>query len=287
MAKKTVADAAKAKAAKQKKMAIGLSVFLVLAMGYAIHTMMSIGGGASASKPVVATTPSGSSSAPTAAPAPTASGALPAAPSLSGAVTPTASPASPTDATAQNSSSLVAAVKPPAGTGQLQSFSLFESKDPFNASGPAATPSSSSASSGGGKSSGGGSTSGGGGGGAPAPPPKTPPAPPTAPPTSAVIAVNGVSESVSSGAAFPASNPMFQLVSLSNSSAKVSVVGGSYASGSQTLTVSVGKPVTLVNTADGTRYTIELMPQGTVATASSSGSASGSGTTTTTTTPAG
>src|SRR3954468_2040362 len=287
MAKKTVADAAKAKAAKQKKMAIGLSVFLVLAMGYAVHTMMSIGGGGgAASNPVAGTTPVATSSAPTAAPAPTAPGALPAAPSLNGAaVTPPASSA-PTD-TAQNSSSLVAAVKPPTGTGQLQSFSLFESKDPFNASGPAATPSSSSASSGGGKSSGGGSTSGGGGGGAPAPPPKTPPAPPTAPPTSAVIAVNGVSESVSSGAAFPAANPMFQLVSLGNSSAKVSVVGGSYASGSQTLTLSVGKPVTLVNTADGTRYTIALMPQGTVATATSSGSSSSGSGATTTTTPAG
>ena len=99
-----------------------------------------------------------------------------------------------------------------------------------------------------------------------------------------MISVNGVSESVSSGAAFPAANPMFQLVSLSNSSAKVSVVGGSYASGSQTLTLNVGKPVTLVNTADGTRYTIELMPQGTVATASSSGSSSGRASTTTTTT---
>jgi hypothetical protein len=80
---------------------------------------------------------------------------------------------------------------------------------------------------------------------------------------------------------------MFQLVSIGNKSAKVSVVGGSYASGSQTLTVNVGKPVTLVNTADGTRYTIELMPQGTVATSSSSGSTSSSGTTTTTTTPTG
>src|SRR3954470_12810952 len=280
MAKKTVADAAKAKAAKQKKMAIGLSVFLVLAMGYAVHTMMSLGGSAGASKPVVGTTPVAGSTTPT--PAPTAAGALPAAPSLSGAaVSQTDSSSSTTNnVTVQNSSSLVAAVKPPAGTGQLQSFSLFESKDPFNASGPSSTPSSSSPSSGGGKSSGGGSSSSGGGG---TPAPKTPPAPPTAPPTSAVIAVNGVSESVSSGAAFPASNPMFQLVSLSNGSARLSVVGGSYASGSQTLTVNVGKPVTLVNTADGTRYTIELMPQGTVATASSSGS----GSTTTTTTPAG
>src|SRR3954469_1224827 len=100
MAKKTVADAAKAKAAKQKKMAIGLSVFLVLAMGYAVHTMMSLGGRAGASKPGGGTTPGGGaaaptpvrgptpvagSSTPTAAPAPTASGALPAAPSLSGA----------------------------------------------------------------------------------------------------------------------------------------------------------------------------------------------------------
>src|SRR5690349_21406840 len=128
MAKKTVADAAKAKAAKQKKMAIGLSVFLVLAMGYAVHTMMSLGGGAgAASKPVAGTTPAASSSAPTAAPAPTASGALPAAPSLSGVATATAT-ATPSTETPQNSSSLVAAVKPPASTGQLESFSLFESK---------------------------------------------------------------------------------------------------------------------------------------------------------------
>jgi hypothetical protein len=53
----------------------------------------------------------------------------------------------------------------------------------------------------------------------------------------------------------------------------------------------VNQSVTLVNTADGTRYTIELMPQGTVASAAP---ASGStdpvvppaSTTTTTTTPA-
>jgi hypothetical protein len=54
------------------------------------------------------------------------------------------------------------------------------------------------------------------------------------------------------------------------------------------LTIKVGKPVTLVNTADGTRYTIELMPQGTVATPPASGSTADSGsTTTTTTTPSG
>jgi hypothetical protein len=97
--------------------------------------------------------------------------------------------------------------------------------------------------------------------------------------------VNGVSESVQSGAAFPAANPLFQLVSISATSAKISVVGGSYASGSPTVALKVGKSVTLQNTADGTRYTIQLMPQGTTATAAT-GSAAPSSTTPATTTPA-
>jgi hypothetical protein len=59
---------------------------------------------------------------------------------------------------------------------------------------------------------------------------------------------------------------MFQLVSLTASSARVAVAGGSYASGAQTLTLKVSRAVTLVNTADGTRYTLTLEPQGTVAT---------------------
>jgi len=69
---------------------------------------------------------------------------------------------------------------------------------------------------------------------------------------------------VTSGGNFPASNPLFQLLSLTAKTAKISVVGGSYASGAATLALTVNKAVTLVNTADGTRYTIELMPQGTV-----------------------
>jgi hypothetical protein len=92
---------------------------------------------------------------------------------------------------------------------------------------------------------------------------------------------------------------LFQLISLTAKSAKVAVVGGSYASGSQTLTLNANKPVTLVNTADGTRYTLLLYPQGTAAPAAagaappSGGSAPSAptptapaGTTTTPTTPA-
>jgi hypothetical protein len=84
---------------------------------------------------------------------------------------------------------------------------------------------------------------------------------------------------------------MFQLVSLTAKTAKVSVVGGSYEGGSQTLTIRVGQPVTLQNTADGTRYTIELLPQGTSVPSGGSAAAGSAAPTTTapatTTTPTG
>jgi hypothetical protein len=257
VARKPVADAAKAKAEKQKKIVIGLGVVLALAMAYAVHTMMSLNKKPSASSlpqaapltVTTATTPAAPTGAPTTPPA---------APTLSGGgVT------APTESAV--STQLVSAVKPPADAGQLKSFSLFESKDPFNTLGPKASAGGSS-----GKGSGSSGGSGSGGGSAP----KTPPAPPTPPPTTAVISVNGVTESVSTGAAFPASTPIFQLVSLTSSAAKVSVVGGSYATGAATVPLQVNKPVTLENTADGTRYTLVLMPQGTVATGGSTSSSS-------------
>jgi len=46
-----------------------------------------------------------------------------------------------------------------------------------------------------------------------------------------VISVNGTSESVASGSNFPAASPVFQLLSADAATAKISVVGGSYASG--------------------------------------------------------
>ena len=97
-----------------------------------------------------------------------------------------------------------------------------------------------------------------------------------------MISVNGTSESVTTGSNFPAASPAFQLVALSGSTAKVAVAGGSYASGAQTVTLKVNTPVTLVNTADGTRYTLILLPQGTVPSAPPA-SAGASGATTTTT----
>jgi hypothetical protein len=256
--KKNVADAAKAKAEKQKKIAIGLIVLLALAGAYAVHTMMSLKSSGGGAKPVAADTTS-STVAP--APAATTPTVLPAAPTLSGAL--------PTDTTATagtaGSTQLIDSVQASAGTGQLKSFSLFESKDPFNAGGPGST---TGTKSGGSSSSGSGSGSGGGGGGgtSTSKPPKTPPAPPSAPipaPSTAVISVNGTSESVSTGSNFPAASPVFQLIALTATTAKVAVAGGSYANGDSALTLKVNTPVTLVNTADGTRYTLTLLPQGT------------------------
>ena len=269
MARKSTADTAKDKAAKQKKIVIGLSVFLALAVAYAVHTMSGLNGGPASSKPQAVA--AGAAGPPTAAPA--ASTAAPAAPSLAGA--PVASTPAPAGSTASPTSSdgsqLVSVVTPIADPGQLQSFSRFESKDPFVAAAAAAKPGSGS-----------GGTKGGSSGGSGAPP-KTPPPPPTPPapvPTTAVISVNGTSESVSSGMNFPVANPvsstngLFQLISLTAHSAIVTIVGGSYASGAQTLTLKENKPVTLVNTADGTRYTLLLYPQGTVAPASPAGGSS-------------
>src|SRR5438067_8154126 len=129
MARKTTADTAKDKAAKQKKLIIVLGLVMVLAAGYAYKTMSGLNGAPAASKPQAVA--AGSVAPPTSAPAPTTP--APAAPSLAGnplAATPTA-PAPASAPSGTDSSSLIAVVVPTAGAGQLESFSRFESKDPF------------------------------------------------------------------------------------------------------------------------------------------------------------
>ena len=152
-------------------------------------------------------------------------------------------------------------VLPAPQSGQLLAFSRFRSKDPFSqqldlncASGDGqGCPSSS------------GTTSGGG----TKPPVKpsaqngtltvTPSKGGAAKPTSAVISVNGASQTVRVGASFPASAPTFKLVSVTKASAQVGIAGGSLASGNQTVTLRLGKQLTLMNTADGTRYVLRLV----------------------------
>jgi hypothetical protein len=113
-------------------------------------------------------------------------------------------------------------------------------------------------------------------------------------PGSAVISVNGTLYTVATKTDFPQPTstnpsvvPVFHLVSVTAHTAKISIAGGSYATGAQTVTLRENKPVTLMNTADGTRYTLVLRPLGTaVPTGTSTGTSkgTGSGTSTTSTT---
>ena len=140
-----------------------------------------------------------------------------------------------------------------AAGGQLVTFDRFSSKDPFQQQARIAASTSST----------------------PADPPadpkvgvpasgdtKPPPPPPAPAPTSAQISVNGSSETVSKGGTFPQSDPVFVLVSVSRTTAKVAISGGSLDSGGATLTLKKGKKLTLENTVDGARYVLLLVSTG-------------------------
>ena len=139
-----------------------------------------------------------------------------------------------------------------AGGGQLVSFDRFASKDPFQQQlGRRKAPSAARAP--GGKK----RTPAPGSGAAPAP---APPAPATArAPISARISVNGVAEQVDVGGTFPAEDPIFVLVSVTKTTAKVGISGGSLDTGSQTVKLTKGKKLTLQNTADGAQYELVLV----------------------------
>jgi hypothetical protein len=63
---------------------------------------------------------------------------------------------------------------------------------------------------------------------------------------------------VSVSKSFPTGSPVFTLVSVTRTAAKIGIAGGSYESGAATVTLAKGKSVTLMNTADGTRYVLRL-----------------------------
>ncbi|HEX4929142.1 MAG TPA: hypothetical protein VFV62_00425 [Gaiellaceae bacterium] len=248
-------DPLKAKAAKQKKIAIGGFVVLALVLAVQGPKTLKMLKGPQPEEPVLVTP------APVTTPGSTPPIALPG--------------ADPTGAAATGATPPVAAVElasvpdsdqaPVVDEGQLATFERFSSKDPFaqqavpvapptpapaktpTASDPAKTPTSGST--------GGGSTDGGfttGGTNLPA-------APAVASTTS--VAVNGVAEDVKLEVAFPTSEPTFILVSVADDgkSVEIGINGGQYASGGDTLKLLLGKKLTLQNTADGSRFELELL----------------------------
>lgn len=267
MAKKI--DPLKAKQKKQKILAAVLGVLFLGLLAFQVPRVLKM------MKTPPPPSASDSTTATTAAP-PSGTPSL-AAPSLSGAEQlPTTSPSD-----SASTPGTAAAL-----SGQLASFSRFASKDPFNQQLSDAKASGSS----------GGSTSTGSAAGGGTTMPQGQSSSPQ--PGTAVISVNGTLYTVAKNSDFPqptAADPsavaLFRLVSLTATSAKISIVGGSYSSGAATVTLTVNQPVTLMNTADGTRYTLVLKPLGTAVpaggttTGSSSGSAPATATPTTSTAP--
>jgi hypothetical protein len=233
----------KAKARKQKIVAAALGVVLLGVLVFQGPTILGLFKGSSST----------AASEPAPAPAPTP--LAPATPTPGVASAPATAPA------ATGSAELVDSDPAPTpATGQLVSFDRFESKDPFLPQ----------------------IAKGSGGGAAPVPdgPSKdgalpldvTDPSPeptatyapaPAASVRTATISVNGVSSQVAVSGTFPEGEPIFKLVSVTKTSVKVGIVDGAYATGSQTIALKKGgKPVTLMNTADGTTYVLRLLSVG-------------------------
>ena len=257
MAARKRVDPLKARAAKQKKIAIGGFVVLALLLFIQGPKTLKMLKGPQA-------TPVASPAAPNpVAPAP--GGAAPA--PVDGA----AAPAGAVELSSLADSDLA----PVAGEGQLVTFERFASKDPFmpqavvTPNAPAA-PAADSEGEGGtdGPAPGEGEdaidggftpapeegSGGSAGGGSP-----TSTAPALASLTS--ISVNGTAEDVEVEKSFPADGPTFVLVSLAEDgkSVEIGIAGGTYADGGQTIELELGRPLTLQNTADGTRYELELL----------------------------
>lgn len=222
---------ARAKAKRQKIILAVLGVVFLAVLAWQVPSVLKI---MNKKPPTAATTPP-----PAAVPAPGA----PATPAPGTPVSATPTPGaglSDSDPAAQ------------AAGGQLVTFDRFSSKDPFQQQALLADASSST--------------------GATVEPPATtapstsstkPPPPPAAPvPTSAQIAVNGSSETVSKGGTFPQSDPIFVLLSVSRTTAKIAISGGSLDSGGATVTLRKGKKLTLENTVDSARYVLLLVSTG-------------------------
>jgi hypothetical protein len=257
MAAKRV-DPLKAKEAKQKKIAaVGAVLLLALVAVQGPKTLKMLKGPQAVA--------SATSTTPTTTPPPLGTQA----PTDDGTSTPAP--------TAELASVQDSDAPPEAAEGQLATFERFASKDPFvqqaeAAPDPAASDDDAVASgadaeeaAGAGAEpdadSGAGDDDAAGGftpGGVDQTPPQQPAEPALAATTS--IAVNGVAEDVAVEAAFPKDEPTFVLVSVAKDgkSVQIGIAGGAYATGGETMKLGLGQKLTLQNTADGSRYELEL-----------------------------
>jgi hypothetical protein len=251
----------KAKAKRQKIMVavggvllLGLLAFQVPRTMKMLHPQDQTASSSSAATSSTATTPGATPLAP---------------PALDGSATAASGSSATSNATSADGVTDPSNPLPP-DAGQLVSFSMFKSKDPFHqqintaclsdTSGETSSCPSSGSGAGSAKSA---STTKSKSGGSAAPEASIVKVSTTrsvpAKVTKATISVNGTASTALVGGSFPSSSPVFKLVSLTRSAAKIGILGGSYESGASTVTLAKGKTVTLMNTADGTRYVLQLV----------------------------
>ncbi len=140
-------------------------------------------------------------------------------------------------------------------TNQLASFTLFEAKDPFvqQVDDQTGLPDAGAA-----------PAPGPGPDAAAQPTANAAPASPAAKApaiTDATIMFNGKPQQLTVKQKFPKGSPLFVLVALKKQQAKIGVAGGSFDNG-ETITLALGKTVTLVDTATGVRYVLKLVYTG-------------------------
>lgn len=239
MAGKKEHDAARAKAAKEKKILLALAPLLAIAAFFAYHTMSKLHG----------------SSGPTVAPA----AATTPASTVAVATTPTST--TPSTATPTATGTPVSATIAAPVDGRLTRLSLFSAKDPFHDQGPHV------ASSGTGSGSGSASSSAPSkkskqskqGKQAKSQPAKASAAPVPAP-TSAVVGINGKLYSVAVGQTIPLDAAFGSFVRLTGLTRRTATLGGRDLG--KPVRLSVGSSVKLTDQA-GHTYVIVLFPPGT------------------------
>jgi hypothetical protein len=233
-----------AKDRRTKKLALGLSVVLVAVLAFEVPKMLNSGG--TSSSPPPATTMTGASATTTSTPGVTTAATAPG--------TAAAAPLTAASTKLPANSDLT----PRTSIGQLYSFSRFSGKDPFvqqvSSTAPAAAAAPAQPTGGTLSASVSRGTASSSGAAAARQSSRT-----LAATGAARISVNGQIEVVRVGASFPSSNPLFRLDGVSHGTVRIGIANGSYSSGAQTTSLTLGRSLTLVDTADGIRYKIRLL----------------------------
>jgi hypothetical protein len=274
MAKKPTQDEIrKQKDARAKKILLVLLPVLIALVAWQGPKVLKQAKGEESSPPAAAeTADTGGATQPAPGPGTVPTTDATAGQATTGAETGTVAPAADPNAVAVSATQTLSDtdLPPPVEEGELIAFSRFEARDPFvqlvdgeaesgditeanpSVSGTTSPPPAPST-------------------GSSVPPPSvqpgTSPSVPSTPSPGVVadqasIAVNGEVQKLSLGDKFPQTDPAFELVAVGADQVTIGLANGSFSSGVQTITLDLGKSVTLISQPDGARFTLKLVSVG-------------------------